>query len=47
MNIQLKTQGAPSASRSLAGKVSLVTGSTSGIGLESPARWPKLAQPWC
>ena len=33
MNIQLKTQGAPSASRSLAGKVSLVTGSTSGIGL--------------
>ncbi len=33
MNIQLKAQGAPSASRSLAGKVSLVTGSTSGIGL--------------
>jgi 3-hydroxybutyrate dehydrogenase len=33
MNVQLKTQGAPSASRSLAGKVSLVTGSTSGIGL--------------
>ncbi|WP_029582713.1 3-hydroxybutyrate dehydrogenase [Bradyrhizobium sp. URHD0069] len=33
MNIQLKTQGAPSASRPLAGKVSLVTGSTSGIGL--------------
>jgi 3-hydroxybutyrate dehydrogenase len=33
MNIQLKTQGAPSVSRSLAGKVSLVTGSTSGIGL--------------
>jgi 3-hydroxybutyrate dehydrogenase len=33
MNIQLKTQGAPSASQSLAGKVSLVTGSTSGIGL--------------
>ena len=33
MNIQLKTQGAPSALRSLAGKVSLVTGSTSGIGL--------------
>jgi len=32
MNIQLKTQ-ARSASRSLAGKVSLVTGSTSGIGL--------------
>jgi 3-hydroxybutyrate dehydrogenase len=32
MNIQLKTQGS-SASRSLAGKVSLVTGSTSGIGL--------------
>ncbi len=32
MNIQLKTQ-AGSASRSLAGKVSLVTGSTSGIGL--------------
>jgi 3-hydroxybutyrate dehydrogenase len=33
MNVQLKTQGAPSASRSLAGKVSLVTGSTGGIGL--------------
>ncbi len=33
MNIQLETQGAPSVSRSLAGKVSLVTGSTSGIGL--------------
>jgi 3-hydroxybutyrate dehydrogenase len=33
MNVQLKTQGAPSASRSLAGRVSLVTGSTSGIGL--------------
>ena len=32
MNIQLKTQGS-SGSRSLAGKVSLVTGSTSGIGL--------------
>src|SRR5258708_6524359 len=32
MNIQLKTQGSP-ASRSLIGKVSLVTGSTSGIGL--------------
>jgi 3-hydroxybutyrate dehydrogenase len=33
MNIQLKTQGAPPASRPLAGKVALVTGSTSGIGL--------------
>ena len=33
MNIQLKTQGVPATSRSLAGKVSLVTGSTSGIGL--------------
>jgi 3-hydroxybutyrate dehydrogenase len=32
MNIQLKTQGA-AAARPLAGKVSLVTGSTSGIGL--------------
>jgi len=32
MNIQLKTQNAPVA-RPLAGKVSLVTGSTSGIGL--------------
>src|SRR5258705_6209577 len=32
MNIQLKTQGA-AASRPLSGKVSLVTGSTSGIGL--------------
>jgi 3-hydroxybutyrate dehydrogenase len=32
MNIQLKTQSAP-ALRPLAGKVSLVTGSTSGIGL--------------
>jgi 3-hydroxybutyrate dehydrogenase len=32
MNIQLKTQASPAA-RSLAGKVSLVTGSTSGIGL--------------
>lgn len=32
MNIQLKTQGAAGA-RPLAGKVSLVTGSTSGIGL--------------
>jgi 3-hydroxybutyrate dehydrogenase len=32
MNIQLKTQGA-AALRPLAGKVSLVTGSTSGIGL--------------
>ena len=31
MNIQVKTQG--SAARPLAGKVSLVTGSTSGIGL--------------
>ena len=33
MNIQLKTQDAPAASRLLIGKVSLVTGSTSGIGL--------------
>jgi 3-hydroxybutyrate dehydrogenase len=33
MNIQSKAQGAPSVSRSLVGKVSLVTGSTSGIGL--------------
>ena len=33
MNIQLKTQGAPPASRPLSGKVALVTGSTSGIGL--------------
>src|SRR5258707_1316305 len=33
MNVQLKTQGAPSVSRSVASKVSLVTGSTSGIGL--------------
>jgi 3-hydroxybutyrate dehydrogenase len=33
MNIQLKTQDAPAASRPLIGKVSLVTGSTSGIGL--------------
>src|SRR5437763_15667313 len=32
MNIQLKTQGS-SGSQSLTGKVSLVTGSTSGIGL--------------
>jgi 3-hydroxybutyrate dehydrogenase len=32
MNMQLKTQ-ASSAARSLAGRVSLVTGSTSGIGL--------------
>src|SRR5512140_3790659 len=32
MNIQVTTQGA-SAARPLAGKVSLVTGSTSGIGL--------------
>jgi 3-hydroxybutyrate dehydrogenase len=32
MNIQLKTQGA-AAARPLTGKVSLVTGSTSGIGL--------------
>ena len=32
MNIQVKTQGA-AAARPLAGKVSLVTGSTSGIGL--------------
>src|SRR5882757_9354786 len=32
MNIQLKTQSS-SASRALSGKVSLVTGSTSGIGL--------------
>ena len=32
MNIQLQTQGA-AASRPLAGRVSLVTGSTSGIGL--------------
>ena len=32
MNIQIKTQGA-AAARPLAGKVSLVTGSTSGIGL--------------
>src|SRR5262245_44520808 len=31
MNIQVKTQG--TAARPLAGKVSLVTGSTSGIGL--------------
>jgi 3-hydroxybutyrate dehydrogenase len=33
MNIQLKSQGATSASRPLNGKVSLITGSTSGIGL--------------
>ena len=32
MNIQLKTQGV-AAPRPLAGRVSLVTGSTSGIGL--------------
>ena len=32
MNIQLKTQGSSSL-QSLTGKVSLVTGSTSGIGL--------------
>ncbi len=32
MNIQVKTQDAK-ATKSLAGKVSLVTGSTSGIGL--------------
>ncbi len=32
MNVQLKTQGG-AAARPLAGKVSLVTGSTSGIGL--------------
>jgi 3-hydroxybutyrate dehydrogenase len=32
MNIQVKTQGA-AAARPLTGKVSLVTGSTSGIGL--------------
>ncbi|MDO8401552.1 MAG: 3-hydroxybutyrate dehydrogenase [Bradyrhizobium sp.] len=32
MNFQLKTQASPAA-RSLAGRVSLVTGSTSGIGL--------------
>ena len=32
MNIQVKTEGS-SGSRSLTGKVSLVTGSTSGIGL--------------
>ena len=32
MNIQVKTQGT-AAAQSLAGKVSLVTGSTSGIGL--------------
>src|SRR5947207_10699400 len=32
MNIQVKTEGA-AAARPLAGKVSLVTGSTSGIGL--------------
>ena len=33
MNIQLKTQGAPRLCGRSAGKVSLVTGSTSGIGL--------------
>jgi len=33
MNIQLKTQSTPSVTRPLAGKVSLITGSTSGIGL--------------
>jgi 3-hydroxybutyrate dehydrogenase len=33
MNIQLKTRSAPSTARLLAGKISLVTGSTSGIGL--------------
>jgi 3-hydroxybutyrate dehydrogenase len=33
MNIQLKTQDAAPAMKPLAGKVSLVTGSTSGIGL--------------
>ena len=33
MNIQLKTRSAPSTARPLTGKVSLVTGSTSGIGL--------------
>ena len=32
MNIQVKAQGAK-ATRPLAGKVSLITGSTSGIGL--------------
>src|SRR5437667_6877777 len=32
MNVQLKTRGS-TGSRSLTGKVSLVTGSTSGIGL--------------
>jgi 3-hydroxybutyrate dehydrogenase len=33
MNIQLKAQSAPPAERPLTGRVSLVTGSTSGIGL--------------
>jgi 3-hydroxybutyrate dehydrogenase len=33
MNVQLKTQGAQPASRPLGGKVALITGSTSGIGL--------------
>lgn len=33
MNIQAKTQGAAAVQRPLAGKVSLITGSTSGIGL--------------
>ena len=33
MNIQLRTKGAAAALRPLTGKVSLVTGSTSGIGL--------------
>src|SRR5262249_45748002 len=38
MNIQMKTQGA-AAARPLTGKVSLVTGSTSGIGLGIARAW--------
>jgi 3-hydroxybutyrate dehydrogenase len=45
MNIQVKTQG--TAMRPLAGKVSLVTGSTSGIGLGMPGRWRRPVRRWC